>query len=84
MAAIFAARNAPENASWHRWRADRGEFSSPAADDNVTHDVVEPDDFNGNRNAIAKSCGRFPSSRRSPSLDLGVQLKREETGKLFP
>jgi len=52
---------------------------------NVTHDVVTPDDFNGSRNIVrnilaafdAEACVRWFAS-------MGVELKREETGKLFP
>lgn len=52
---------------------------------NVTHDVVEPDDFNGNRNAIAKVLRTFPVEQTIAFfLELGVKLKREEGGKLFP
>ena len=52
---------------------------------NVTHDVVKPDDFNGNRNAIAKVLRTFSVEQTIAFfLDLGVKLKREETGKLFP
>src|SRR5437868_12443210 len=52
---------------------------------NITHDVVTADDFNGNRNAIAKVLRTFdvPATIRF-FRDLGVILKREETGKLFP
>ena len=52
---------------------------------NVTHDVVRAEDFNGNRNAIARVLRTFdvPATLRFFS-DLGVELKREETGKLFP
>jgi predicted Rossmann fold flavoprotein len=52
---------------------------------NVTHDVVTPEDFNGNRNAIAKVLRTFPVSDTIAFFeDLGVELKREEGGKLFP
>jgi len=52
---------------------------------NVTHDVVTPDDFNGNRNAIAKVLRSFTVEQTIAWFaDLGVTLKREETGKLFP
>ncbi len=52
---------------------------------NVTHDVVTPDDFNGNRNAIAKVLRTFPVEQTIAWFaELGVTLKREETGKLFP
>ena len=51
---------------------------------NVTHDVVRPDDFNGNRNAIAKVLRSFPVDETIEWFaGMGVPLKREETGKLF-
>ncbi|HEV7765911.1 MAG TPA: aminoacetone oxidase family FAD-binding enzyme [Thermoanaerobaculia bacterium] len=52
---------------------------------NVTHDVVTSDDFNGNRNAIAKVLRTFTVAQTVAWFEeLGVTLKREETGKLFP
>jgi len=52
---------------------------------NVTHDVVRAEDFNGNRNAIAKVLRAFDVTRTISFFEeLGVPLKREETGKLFP
>ena len=52
---------------------------------NVTHDEVRPVDFNGNRNAIAKVLRSFSVAETIDWFDsMGVQLKREETGKLFP
>jgi predicted Rossmann fold flavoprotein len=52
---------------------------------NVTHDVVTPDDFNGNRNAIAKVLRTFTVEQTLAWFgELGVTMKREETGKLFP
>src|SRR4051795_285300 len=52
---------------------------------NVTNEVVRPEDFNGSRNAIAKVLRTFDvSSTITFFEDLGVKLKREETGKLFP
>jgi predicted Rossmann fold flavoprotein len=52
---------------------------------NVTHDVVHASDFNGNRNAIAKVLRTFTVPETIAFFrDLGVHLKREETGKLFP
>lgn len=53
---------------------------------NVTHDVVNADAYAGSsRNAIRKVLQRFDVA---PTLaffrQLGVTLKREETGKLFP
>jgi len=88
MAAIFAARNAPGT----RVLAIDGApkigakiLIAGGGRCNVTHDRVEPDDFNGNRNAIAKVLRTFSVEQTIAFfLDLGVELKREETGKLFP
>jgi len=52
---------------------------------NVTHDVVHAEDFNGNRNTIGKVLRTFDVSATIDFFrSLGVDLKREETGKLFP
>ncbi|HEY0370759.1 MAG TPA: aminoacetone oxidase family FAD-binding enzyme [Thermoanaerobaculia bacterium] len=52
---------------------------------NVTHHAIAADDFNGNRNAIARVLRTFPVKATEEWLaELGVTLKREETGKLFP
>jgi predicted Rossmann fold flavoprotein len=52
---------------------------------NITHDVVTPDDFNGNRNAIAKVLRTFTVEQTLAWFEqMGVMMKREETGKLFP
>lgn len=52
---------------------------------NVTHDVVTAADFNGSRNAIAKVLRTFDVPETVAFFEsLGVRLKREETGKLFP
>ncbi len=52
---------------------------------NVTHDVVTPDDFNGNRNAIARVLRTFTVEQTVRWFEsMGVVLEREETGKLFP
>ena len=52
---------------------------------NVTHDVVTPDDFNGNRNAVARVLRTFTVEQTTQWFaEMGVTLKREETGKLFP
>jgi predicted Rossmann fold flavoprotein len=52
---------------------------------NVTHHAVTADDFNGNRNAIARVLRTFTVDQTVAWLaELGVTLKREETGKLFP
>ena len=52
---------------------------------NVTHFAVDADDFNGNRNSIRKVLRTFPVEETVRWFaDMGVALKREETGKLFP
>lgn len=52
---------------------------------NVTHHTVTADDFNGNRNVVARVLRTFPvAETRAWFEELGVTLKREETGKLFP
>jgi len=53
---------------------------------NVTHFEVKPDDFNGSsKNQIAKVLRTFPIPETAAFFEnLGVVLKREETGKLFP
>lgn len=53
---------------------------------NVTHDVVDESAYAGSsRNAIRKVLMRFPVDQTVVFFrDLGVELKREETGKLFP
>ena len=53
---------------------------------NVTHDVVEPDAFFGDsRNSVAKVLRTFDVAQTIQFFEtLGVSLKREETGKLFP
>ena len=52
---------------------------------NVTHDVVHSEDFNGSRNAIAKVLRSFTVEQTIDWFaSMGVRLKREETGNLFP
>jgi predicted Rossmann fold flavoprotein len=52
---------------------------------NVTHDVVTPTDFFGNRHIIKNVLAAFPVQATIKWFaSLGVELKREETGKLFP
>ena len=52
---------------------------------NVTHDVVLPTDFFGNRNVIKNVLAAFSVEQTVKWFaSLGVELKREETGKLFP
>jgi predicted Rossmann fold flavoprotein len=52
---------------------------------NVTHEVVTPTDFHGNVHIIRNVLAAFDAeSTRRWFLSLGVELKCEETGKLFP
>jgi predicted Rossmann fold flavoprotein len=52
---------------------------------NVTHDEVRPDDFNGSRHIVRNILAAFDEqSTIRWFAALGVPLKREETGKLFP
>jgi len=52
---------------------------------NVTHDVVEAADFNGSRNIVRKILAAFSADDAVRWFSsIGVELKREETGKLFP
>lgn len=53
---------------------------------NVTHESVRPEDFNGSsRAAIAKVLRTFTVEQTVAFFrEIGVDLKREETGKLFP
>ena len=53
---------------------------------NVTHDEVDPSAYAGSsRNAIKKVLRRFDVPETTAFFhEIGVNLKREETGKLFP
>lgn len=53
---------------------------------NVTHDVIDPNLYAGSSpNAIRKVLRRFDVEQTAAFFrDLGVILKREDTGKLFP
>jgi predicted Rossmann fold flavoprotein len=52
---------------------------------NVTHDVVTATDYFGNRHIIRNVLAAFTVEQTiSWFASLGVELKREETGKLFP
>lgn len=52
---------------------------------NVTHEVVTPTDFFGNRHIIKNVLAAFSVEQAVKWFtSLGVKLKREETGKLFP
>jgi len=54
---------------------------------NVTHDFVSADDYyGGSRNVVARLLREFSheDTARFFGVDLGVALKREDTGKIFP
>ena len=52
---------------------------------NVTHDVVRPEDFNGRRTIVRNILAAFDAPATVKWFaSLGVELKREATGKLFP
>ncbi len=52
---------------------------------NVTHEAVTPTDFFGNRHIIKNVLAAFSVEQTVKWFaSLGVELKREETGKLFP
>ncbi len=52
---------------------------------NVTHDVVSPTDFFGNRRIVKNVLAAFSVGETiNWFASMGVELKREETGKLFP
>jgi predicted Rossmann fold flavoprotein len=52
---------------------------------NVTHDTVLPEDFNGARRIVGNVLAAFDVGAAIEWFaSLGVELKREETGKLFP
>lgn len=87
-AAIFARRAAPDAAIVALDGAPKigaKILISGGGRCNVTHFEVAPDDFNGSRNAIAKVLRTFPVEQTIAWFaEMGVTLKREETGKLFP
>ncbi len=52
---------------------------------NVTHETVRSDDFNGSRNIVRNILAAFDAAATVRWFEsIGVPLKREETGKLFP
>lgn len=52
---------------------------------NVTHDVVKVEDFNASRNIVRNVLASFDERQTLTWFEsIGVELKREETGKLFP
>ncbi len=52
---------------------------------NVTHDSIRPEDFQGSRNVVKNILREFDEKQTVEWFrSLGVELKCEETGKLFP
>lgn len=52
---------------------------------NVTHDEIRPEDFNGSHHIVRNTLAAFDEQATVQWFaSLGVPLKREETGKLFP
>lgn len=52
---------------------------------NVTHDTISPRDFTPSTPAVRNILAAFPAqAAREWFASMGVALKREETGKLFP
>lgn len=89
MAAIWAARTRPSARIVVLDGADKLGAKILVAGGgrcNVTHERVEPEDFNGgSRHAIRKVLLRFDVAKTVGFFEeLGVTLKREPTGKLFP
>jgi hypothetical protein len=86
MAAIFAARGGAQVVALDGAKKLGAKIViSGGGRCNVTHDVVHPSDFNGSRNAIAKILRTFDVPATIAFFaTLGVTLKREEGGKLFP
>jgi predicted Rossmann fold flavoprotein len=92
MAAIFAGRTARERGAKLRIAAIDGAkrigakiLISGGGRCNITNEVVRATDFNGSRNAIAKVLRTFDVAATVAFFEsLGVPLKREAKGKLFP
>jgi len=86
MAAIFAARSGVRVVVFDGApRIGAKILISGGGRCNVTHDVVTAAGFNGNRNQIAKVLRSFDVAATISFFEgLGVWLKREATGKLFP
>ena len=90
MAAIFAARTAPSDTRITVLdgapRIGAKILVSGGGRCNVTHDIVTPDDYAGsNRNQIAKVLRTFTVEQTIDFFrGIGVELKCEDTGKLFP
>ena len=86
-AGIFAAEAAPRRVVVLDGAAKIGAkiLISGGGRCNVTHDVVRPEDFNGSRPVVRNVLAAFDAQAAVAWFaSLGVPLKREETGKLFP
>jgi predicted Rossmann fold flavoprotein len=91
-AAIFAAEAAAAEAAARRIVVLDGAKSlgakilvSGGGRCNVTHERVTPGDFNGSRNIVRNILAAFDETATVRWFEsLGVALKREPTGKLFP
>jgi predicted Rossmann fold flavoprotein len=86
MAAIFAARAGARVAAIDgAKRIGAKILISGGGRCNVTNEIVRAEDFNGNLNAIGKVLRTFDVAATVAFFEeLGVPLKIEETGKLFP
>ncbi len=86
MAAIFAAREGARVVALDgAKRIGAKILISGGGRCNVTHDVIEATAFNGNRNSIGKVLRTFSIAETVAFFqEIGVELKRESTGKLFP
>jgi len=90
-AAIFAAEAAPRQARPRIVLLDGARtlgakiLSSGGGRCNVTNERVRPEDFNGPRPVVRNVLAAFDERAAVRWFSsLGVELKREETGKLFP
>ena len=88
-AAIFAAENAsgPKRITVLEGTRQCGTkiLASGGGRCNVTHEKVTADDFNGSRNIVRNILAAFDAAATVRWFaSIGVDLKREETGKLFP
>src|SRR6185369_1357913 len=92
MAAIFAGRTARQLGAPLRVAALDGAerigakiLVAGGGRCNVTHFEVRPKDFNGSQNVVRNVLAAFdvPATIRW-FASLGMELKREDTGKLFP
>jgi len=86
MAAIFAGRAGARVAAIDSARRIGAKILiSGGGRCNVTNEIVRAEDFTGSRNAIGKVLRTFDVAATVAFFeDLGVPLKIEETGKLFP